>query len=112
MARTYVGNRKVKCCLCKEEMKYSEALHLPTGFYHRFDGLIFESHRMSFHLRCWIIWSTLVENVRANGIFESMCHSPIQLLPLIKNQSDEVKQVLIEQGFEKLVRHAGAIKTR
>ncbi len=109
MARTYVGNKKVKCFLCREEFKYSEALHLPTGFYRRGDGLIFESHIKSFDLRCYVIWSTLVENVRANGTFESMCHFPIQLLPLIKNQSDEVKQRLVEQGFGKLVRGAGAI---
>lgn len=109
MAKTYVGNKKVKCCLCKEKMKDSEAFHSPTGFYHRPDIGIVESHPKPFHLRCYVIWSTLVDNVRANGTFESMCHFPIMLLPLIKNQSDEVKQVLVEEGFNKLVKNAGAI---
>lgn len=109
MAKTYVGAKKVKCHLCKEQARYDETFHLPIGWYKTFNGETVEGWRKSFHLRCYIIWSTLVENVRASGQFKQMCHVPIELLPLIKNQSDEVKQVLVEQGFEKLVRRAGAI---
>ena len=110
MAKAYVGAKKVKCHLCKGQLRYDEALHIPTGFYHGLDGQIFKSHTKSFDLRCYIIWSTLVENLRSNGRFEQLCHFPIQLLPLIKAQDSEVKGLLVEQGFEKLVRHAGAIQ--
>ena len=109
MARSYVGAKKVKCHLCREQLRYDEALHLPTGFYHRADGQMFTSHIKSFHERCYIIWSTLVENLRGNGRFEAICHFPIELLPLIKLQDDSVKSILVQQGFEKLVAQAERI---
>lgn len=109
MAKAYVGAKKIKCCLCKEQGRYEDMLHLPTGWYKPFTGEIIEGWRKSFCLRCYIIWSTLVENLRASGRFNQMSHAPIDILPLVKLQSDEVKQCLSDEGFIKLVRNAEAI---